>query len=199
MKNTFFKFASVAVVALTLAQAAQATPLALPSITGNIGFTGRVTLNTDSAATATRVDFWVNPTVNGTSGSFNSLANGTAVTMVSPWDFNSGAVSSFWSVGGFTFDLTGSSITSQGGNPGTSAFVNVSGTGMVKAAGYNDTSIVWNFSTQDPIIPGNPQLETPDSFTFSVSHVAVPDGASTIALLGFAVSGVSLLRKKIAA
>ena len=195
MKNTFIKFASVAVVALSLVQTVSATMIGTP-ITGTIGFTGRVTLNTGSAATATQVSSWVNPVVQGTSGSFVGITNGTPVTIVQPWNFNSGAVANFWSVGGFTFNLISSSITSQGGTPGSSAFVNASGYGTVTDGNPADTAtILWNFSTQDPSIAG---VEVP-TFTFSSSHVTVPDGASTVALLGFALTGASLLRKKFAA
>ena len=190
MKNTFLKFAGVTAVALALVQSLQATP-----ITGNIGFTGRVALNTGSAATASSVLAWINPNVNGTSGSFNSVATGTPVTFSAPpWAFNSGSVTAFWTVGGFTFDLTESSVTAQGGNQGTTAFVNVSGSGTVYGNNYDKTTIIWNFSTQDPKIVGDV-----DSFTFSASHVATPDGASTIALLGLALSGAGMLRKKFAA
>ncbi len=192
MKNSLLKIASVATVAFALAQSLQANP-----ITGTIGFTGRVVLDTDSAATATQVSSWVNPTVNGTSGSFTSVANGTAATITQPWSFNTGLMTSFWSAGGFTFDLAGSSITSQGGNPGTTAYLNVSGYGLVSGNGYEATTMIWNFSSQDPKIAG--VNDNADSFTFSASNIAVPDGASTIALLGFALTGASMLRKKFVA
>ena len=191
MKNKFIKFAGVAVVALACVQAVSAAP-----IVGTIGFTGRVALDTSTASTASQVVAWVNPKVNGTSGDFSTLADGTAVSIVSPWNFASGAISSFWTCGAFTFDLTMSSITGQGGVAGISGYVNVSGIGVVHAAGYDDTTIIWNFSSQDPQIIGNP-----NSFTFSVSQVSVsvPDAASTLVLMGMALTGVGLLRKKLAA
>ena len=188
MKNTFIKFAGILTLALALVQSTQAN-----QIVGSIGFTGRVALDTDTASTASKVVAWVNPKVNGTSGDFTSLADGTAVSIVSPWNFASGAISSFWTCGAFTFDLTSSSVTSRGGIPGISGFVSVSGIGIVHAAGYDDTVIVWNFSSQDPKIIGSP-----DSFTFSVSQVTVPDGAATVSLLGLGLAGASLLRRKFA-
>lgn len=191
MKNKFIKFAGVAAIALTFSQGVQAA-----SIVGTIGFTGRVALDTGTAATASKVVSWINPKVNGTSGDFSVLADGTAVSIFSPWNFASGSISSFWTCGAFTFDLTSSSITSHGGVAGISGFVNVSGIGVVHAAGYDDTTIIWNFSSQDPKIIGNP-----DSFTFSVSQVSVsvPDAASTLMLLGLALTSAGLLRKKLAA
>ena len=190
MKNTFVKYASLVAVALALAQTLQANPM----ITGTIGFTGRVSMDTGSSATATQVSTWVNPHVNGTSGSFTGIADGTAATITQPWSFNSGSIGGFWSVGGFTFDLGSSSITGQGGTPGTTGFVNVSGIGMVYGNGYAKTTMLWNFSSQDPII-----ATSPDSFTFSASNMATPDGAMTLGLLGSALTAVSLMRRKFAA
>ncbi len=190
MKNTLTKIAGVAAVALALVSA-QAAP-----ISGQIGFTGRVGLNTGSAATATAVTSWITPTVSGTSGSFTGIANGTSVFIVSPWSFNSGAIAGFWSVGGFTFNLISSSITGQGGTPGSTAYVNVSGTGIVSDGNSaNDQTILWNFSTQDPAIVGSPSAQ----FTFSASNTTIPDGGATIALLGLALTGAGMLRKKLVA
>lgn len=190
MKNTFLKYATLVAVALASIQSLHATP-----IVGTIGFTGRVALDTGSTATASKVVAWVNPKVNGTSGDFSSLADGTAVSIKSPWNFASGSITKFWTCGAFTFDLTSSKIISQGGIIGISGFVNVSGVGVVHNVGFDDTIIIWNFSSQDPRIIGSP-----DSFTFSVSQVTtVPDGAVTIALLGLALTSASLLRRQFAA
>ena len=198
MKKTFAKFVSAAVVVWALVQSTQAAPIA-----GTIGFTGRVQLDSGSSSTANSVVGWVNPTVNGASGDFTSLV-GSAVVIKSPWNFNTAAstpgITDFWKVGGFSFELTSSSITAQGGAAGTSGFVNVSGIGIVRSANFSDTTIVWNFSTQDPKIVG--QNGNPDTFTFSVSQVtagqlSVPDGALTVTLLGFALTGVGLFRKKL--
>jgi hypothetical protein len=195
MKTTIFKFIGVMAVGLSLAQAVQASQMS-----GTIGFTGRVVLNTGTASTASQVIAWLSPTVNGTSGDFGSVANGTSVNMINatPWSFVSGSVTAFWQVGGFSFDLIGSSVLSQGGVAGTTGFVNVTGTGTVSGNGFDPTTIIWNFSTQDPAIRGNP-----DSFTFSMSHVAtptrVPDGGLTVAAFALALTGTALLRKKLAA
>jgi len=107
--KTFFKLASIVAVTAALVQTIQATP-----IVGNIGFTGRATYDTGSAGTATGVVGWTNSIVNGTTGNFTTVANGTSVAFAAPWSFNSGAVANFWSVGGFTFNLLSSWITYQG-------------------------------------------------------------------------------------
>ena len=94
MKSNLIKFFGGAAVALALVQSVQAT-----QISGTIGFTGRVALNTGSASTAKQVVGWVNPTVNGASGDFLPYVNtgtattlGSSVTIFSPWSFNSGAI-----------------------------------------------------------------------------------------------------------
>jgi hypothetical protein len=195
--NSIIKFAGVAIVACALTQSIQATP-----VTGNIGFTGGVTYDTSSAGTATEVTSWINPIVTLTSGVFATpspfaVASGTPVSFTgSTWSFNSGAISSFWSVGGFTFNLVSSVIVSQqpGLNPGQTGYVVVSGTGMVSGNGFTPTVMDWSFTSQDPKAGSNP-----DSWTFSASANSVPDGGATVMLLGLALSAVALLKKKLTA
>jgi hypothetical protein len=198
MKNSFTKIAVVAVVALALVQSLQATP-----IVGNIGFTGRAQLNTASASTATSVVGWVNTRVNGTDGAFTSVADNTAVAFLAPWFFSTpnagnvgglGFINNFWSVGGFTFQLLSSSVVAQGGVAGSTGYVTVSGTGIVSGNNYENTILSWSFTSQDPSLGS-----TSPSFTFSASSNSLPDGGATVALLGIALSGVGLLRKKLVA
>src|ERR1039457_3165365 len=195
MKKTM-KFAGVAALALALTQSLQAIP-----VTGNIGFTGGAVLSGPitpvSAANATGVATWISPVVTLTSGSFTVIPNTTAVAIAAPWLFASGA-SPFWTVsfGGetFVFNLLTSGITAHGGTPGVSGFVVVNGTGTVTGSGnhaYSATAMSWSFTSQDPVIRGNP-----DGWTFSASTSTVPDGASTALLLGAALSGLTLLKRK---
>jgi hypothetical protein len=179
-------------------QQAQAVPMV--QVSGHITFAGTVTLNTTSAATATAVvaGGWHgaagtgNPEVMSRDGDFATfVANGAPVTFTAlQWNFNSGAIPSFWAVGGFTFNLTSSVITSQGGIPGVSGFVTVGGSGFVSGNGFASTFGTWSFSTQDPAA-GNPPV-----FSFSASSGTVPDSGSTVALLGLALAGVEALRRK---
>lgn len=175
-------------------------------ITGNIGITGGATYNTSSAASATAVTDWINPVVNLSSGVFASpsvfaLTAGEAVSMAAPWNFNTTSpINSFWSVGGFTFQLLSSFILQQGGTPGQTGYVVVEGTGLVSGNGYDATQMSWMFTSQDP-----KGRNSPDAWTFSASGASststtpppgVPDGGSTAILLGVALSGVGLLKKK---
>jgi hypothetical protein len=181
-------------------QQAQAAP-----INGNITFAGSVELNTSSAATATGVilNGWHGgsttpisgaPQVQSRDGDFATFVTvGDGTAFASPWSFNSGAIPNFWSVDNFTFNLISSAITSQGGTPGTSGFVFVTGTGTASGNGFTSTPGVWRFSTQDPSAGSPPQ------FSFSAS-TAVPE-ASTVALFGIGVLGLigrQFLRRKAA-
>jgi hypothetical protein len=135
-------------------------------INGTITFRGGAELNSGSVNTATRVTGWLNgsggpPTVVSRSGSFTSVPVGASVAMTAPWIFGSGQPA-LWSVGGFTFNLTTSTITHQG-NDGLLA---VSGTGTITGHGFNATPGSWRFSTQNP--PAN------NVFSFSASTTATP-------------------------
>lgn len=189
------------VAALLLA----ATQVHAVPVTGSIGFTGGATFNTSSASTATQVTSWVSPQVTLDSGVFAvpsvfAITPGTAVAFApGAWNFNTTTpINSFWSVGGFTFELLSSSVTSQGGTPGSSGYVAVSGTGIVSGNGYDPTSMSWSFTSQDPKAG-----VAPDSWTFSASGTTsggtgVPDGGSTAMFLGAALSGLAFLKKKVA-
>ena len=182
MKKTLLKYLGVAALAFAVSSTASAA-----LINGAITFAGGVTLNSPSAGTATGVTGWDDPVVESRSGDFAGFTSeGDAVSLVSPWSFNSGAVANFWSVGGFSFDLLSSSIVFQ-----NSTFVVVSGTGTLKGNGFEDTVGTWSFSTQNPAANG--------VFSFSASGASVPDGGTTAALLGAALVGLSLLARRRAA
>jgi hypothetical protein len=171
---------------LQLSLAPPATP-----IVGNITFAGRVTLDSGSVNTATMVQTWSGnsttptaglPQVASRDGSFTSFVTAGDGTLFSPnWSFNSGAVSNFWSVDGFTFSLTSSNILSQTGN----GFLVVAGTGTVSGNGFLATPGSWSFTTQDPAANGQ--------FSFSGSTAAVPEG-STVSLLMIGVLGLAAIQ-----
>ena len=188
MKNrsskTILVFLALGLISCALCvQQAQAVP-----ITGAITFAGGVTLDTGTVNTATKVLTWLDesgdmPTVQSGSGSFAGL-DGQTVTFAPSWSFNSGAVMSFWSVGGFTFDLIASHIVFQGGG-----FLAVYGTGSITGNGFNDQFVSWSFSAQDD--PSN------GIFSFSGGSEAIPDGGATVALMGLALAGIEGIRRKL--
>jgi hypothetical protein len=182
IKTMMKKLLTLAILATSLVSS-----FAVP-ITGNILFTGNVLLDSPSAGTATKVTAWPLATVSGRDGSFVGFVSaGNAVAIAAPWSFNSGAIANFWTVGGFTFDLTSSAITSQDGSS-----VHVNGIGLLSGNGYTSTVGSWSFTTQDP------SLGTGE-FSFSASGASVPDGGSTLALMGGAVLALGAFRRKLAA
>lgn len=197
------KFLAVTTVVLALVPKLLAT-----SITGAIGIGGSVTFNTTSAATATQVTSWIAPHVTLDSGTFAASPNQfaitpgpTAVVIFAPgvWNFNTTSqINNFWAVGGFTFQLLSSFVVTRTGTPGTSGYVVVDGTGIVSGHGYTPTQMSWSFTATDPGV-GNPISWTFNASVNSTTPNSVPDGGSTIALLGLALSGVTCMRKKFAA
>jgi hypothetical protein len=183
MKN-IFKIVAAAAVAVVLTQAAHAVP-----ITGNIGFSGTANLNSTSANTATEVVSWgtnmVGTAFSGTFASFGSITAGQGVILASPWTFNSGVLNNFWTVGGFTFDLSSSSIFTQAGG-----LLYVVLTGTVTGNGFSASAFSGSISLQDPSANGQ------SAFTESLSFGSVPDGATTVLLLGATLSGLALLKRK---
>jgi VPDSG-CTERM motif len=159
------------------------------SITGYINFAGAVRYDTNSLLTATRVTQWKNSTVLGaaTTGDFAAFTfDGEHVTMAHTWIFNPSTVTpALWRVGGFTFDLTSSTIVSQ-----TVNFLNITGTGTVTGNGFDPTPGEWSFTST------NSNGHTRSTFGFQSQTNAVPDGGATAALLGLALTGVEVLRRK---
>src|SRR2546423_8495557 len=130
-------------IAIVSALASALTANAIP-FSGNINFTGGVTLDS-SAGTASQVLTWTSASVLAVDGSFIPfVAAGNSVAISAPWSFNSGAIANFWTVGGFTFDLIGSVITSQTPNS-----VSVSGSGTLTGHGFDPSVGTWTFTTQD--------------------------------------------------
>lgn len=173
-----------------LAQQAQAN-----TIQGSISFAGAVQFDTNSLATATSVNTWLdifgNPGFSsvapGATGDFSGIPAGTQATMAQPWIFSpSTPTPGLWSVGGFTFDLLSSAIVTQ-----NATFLNITATGIISGNGFDPTAGTWSFTTQSS--GGRPGT----LFSFSADSSAVPDGGSSVALLGLALTGVEVLRRKL--
>jgi len=180
----------LAILAAGLATTGFVSPQAnAASINGAITFAGGAIYDTMSLATATRVNTFLDVTVMSDDGDFASFVNvGDSVTMAEPWIFTpSTPTPGLWSVGGFTFDLASSTVVLQ-----NSDFLVISGTGTVSGNGFDPTPMTWDFTSQSPDANG--------VFSFSASGNAgggVPDGGTTVALLGFALTGLEILRRRI--
>jgi hypothetical protein len=164
-------------------QQAQAT-----AINGNINFAGSVTFSTNSLLTATTVTSWINAHVEaGGTGDFAGIPMNTPVAVTAGWAFSpSTPTPGLWSVAGFTFDLLSSTVTQR-----TASSLTVEGSGIVSGNGFDPTAMTWAFTTQ------NAGGRTRAIFSFSANGNAVPDGGSAVALLGLALTGLEVLRRKL--
>jgi VPDSG-CTERM motif len=156
------------------------------TIQGSITFSGGATLDTGDANTAHAVTSFQNTVVQSVDGDFDTFINALdSATFSAPWVFNpSTPKAALWSAGGFTFDLLTSTIVMQG-----MGFLTVSGNGTILGNGFDGTSGTFNFSTQNPGSNG--------IFSFSAAGQTVPDGGSAVALLGLALTGIEVLRRKL--
>jgi VPDSG-CTERM motif len=163
-------------------------------INGDVQFAGEVQLDTNSLATATTVVTWFDvfhnagfSSVTSATGDFGGIAPGTQASMPNAWIFNpSTPTPGLWSVGGFIFDLLSSTIVTQ-----TAKNLSIEGSGIVSGNGFDNTAMNWSFTTQSA---GG---VTRTTFSFSANGLAVPDGGSAVALLGLALTGIEILRRKL--
>ena len=170
------------VIAGGFALSAQATP-----ITGILNIAGTADFNTNSLTTASAATFTDVIVLGGNSGTFAGFAVGTPVVMASYTFDPSTITNGLWSVNGFTFNLTASTVQL----PRTATFLSISGTGTITGpAGFDPTQGMWAFTSQNA--SGRPH----DTFSFSANTEAVPDGGMTLALLGAGLMGIAAFRAK---
>jgi hypothetical protein len=163
-------------------------------ITGNITFAGSVSLDMPSVNTATMVTAWHGlatgdkPQVQTRDGTFftSGVMPGDGTTFHAPWTFNSGPISSFWSVDGFTFDLISSNIVHQTGDG--SLFVQ--GTGDVSHSGFTTTLGTFSFTTQDP--------SASSQFSFSAATAVPESGTAVLFAIGATCLAITrFLRRRV--
>jgi protein with PEP-CTERM/exosortase system signal len=134
------------------------------SITGDITIGGSARFNKTALTKASNITGWMTPLVLSDGGFFSPFAApGSDVTMSTPWFFGSSS-SSFvlWSVGGFTFDLTSSSLVSR-----SKKSLSVAGIGTVTGNGFDDATGDWTFTFNQ-----GKGRRHPSSFLFSFSGIA---------------------------
>ena len=204
---------AAAAAALMAAPGVHATPY---EMTGSILVSGSVALNTNSAGTATQLIGWYgddgtgNARVEGADGHFLSYA-GASASSGSAWNFGGGSdptsftaapsLTDFLSVGGMTFYMKDWSIQSQVLNnafagkdlPGA---LTISGRGFVSGPDFLTTFGTWIFTTID--------VDGLSKATFSfradnegINPAPVPEGGTTVALLGLAIGALAFLQRKL--
>jgi hypothetical protein len=185
MKSIKLVLASITatVVVAGFALSAHATP-----ITGMLNIGGTATFDTNSLATAKSATFSDELVLGGNTGVFAGFAVGTPVVMASYTFDPSTITNGLWSVNGFTFNLTSSTVVNR-----STTFLSVSGTGIITGpAGFDATPGVWAFTSQNA--GGHPHA----TFSFSANTAAqgVPDSGMTMALLGAGLMGLAAFRAK---
>jgi hypothetical protein len=189
MKSKLIKFSVVAVVAASLSVAAQANP-----ITGTINFDGSATSDNPNFLLATEFTSFSSVTVvSGASGTYGGVAGGTAVSMPNALFFSpvTVPVSPLWTftIGATTYDFN---LTSMTVSYESATQIDLSGSGTLQVTGYTDTPGQWELSANN--VGGAAE------FGFTSSNVAsgVPDGGTTVLLLGAALAGLWLLQRRLA-
>ncbi len=171
-------------ISALLSQNASAIP-----ITGEVSFAGSYTINNPNLALATAFTSFSGVTVSlAPTGDYAGLA-GSAVTMT-PFTFDpfpAGGIVPLWSIvgsPGTTFDLLALNVAFE-----SPTALLLTGTGIARKTGRDNTPGTWILSANT--------LGT--TFSFSSTNSSIPDGGTTVALLGMGLVGVEGLRRKLGA
>ncbi len=184
----------LAISGLALSAQAISTP-----ISGNISFSGTTTIDSTSFVTATRFLSFQNVVVGAPSALSGDYVgtSGAAVT-VTPFIWSPPTASTplnpLWTFvsGGNTYSFDLSILHVDYASP-TGLLLSGLGTGLITGPGMEklNTTGTWDFSSQ---------TLGQTSFTFSstttVPSAAVPDGGSTVAMLGASLLGLSIMKRK---
>jgi hypothetical protein len=196
MKSSIIQYLATAVVAAGLTLTAQAT-----SITGGISFSGGpVAVDTGDLATGTTITSFGDVRVASVSGDYTAVAVGISVRISTGFQFKPALIPNptvdVWVItapifaGGanYSFDLSNIQNVSQGVDVNGTHFLSITGTGMLHITGFTDTAGSYLLTA----------TSAASTFSFSSSNAALPDGGATVMLLGAALSGLALIRRKLA-
>lgn len=144
---------------------------------------------TPNIGAATGIQSWSLAEVEEGSGSFDTVIDGTAVFFSQPWVFNpSTSMTPLWTIAGpenFKFNMSSSTTVFQNGS-----FLGIQGTGTLTGTGFEDTAGTWLFTSQGAA------AKNKFSWSSSAAANAVPDGSTSIVLLGGSLLGIFGLRRK---
>lgn len=172
-------------------------------ITGSINFEGgTATLNAASVVAATSLTFGGSPIVSGAlgvapTGSFAGTQGAGVTYVASGFQFapilDPNPVNPLWTftLDGLTYSFNLQSVTSS---VGVGPSLDLAGTGLLSITGdnspYDPTEATWSFSTTG---------SGPSTFGFVAGNTAIPDGGTTVMLLGLALAGIGVLKRNILA
>lgn len=166
-------------------------PAFATSITGNIGFTGSVQVNSTLVTTASQVTAWsglCKTLVCVQATDISGITAGDAVTFYAPYNYTTGAIAAFWSVDDFVFDLGSGSIGST-----SATSITLVGIGTLTKSGLNGTTYNWSMTLQDP----NETLGPPRfSFSASAAPTPTPEPASLVLLSAGLIGLGGLVRRR---
>lgn len=188
MINIKSKITAILAVSL-LTAGGLASQASAAQVNGAITLAGGAKFDTNSLASATRVNAFSNVSVKSLDGDFAGFVNvDDPVSMATPWIFSpSTPTPGLWSVGGFTYDLDSATVVLQ-----TADFLLITGTGTISGNGFDPTPGMWSFTSQSPSANGIFSFSAGDQFN------GVPDGGTTASLLGIGLVAVGLLRRRLA-
>jgi hypothetical protein len=172
-----------------------AAPAAMLSADHIIDIAGTVRLDSTSLASATTIEQWLLPLqvdaglVVATEGSAFAGYSGSVATMNQSLQFGMGA-DPLWVANGYSFTLDSAqfSVLTLAGQP----FLIGAGMGTITGNGITPTPAEWAFSTQGRL---SESIVAYSSRTAALPQ-SVPDGGSAIALLGLALGGMEVLRRR---
>ena len=202
MKTGMMKLLAGAAIS-TWVIAAQAIP-----ITGSISFGGTAVLGNESGdpvtlANATKFTSISAVVQFGASGSFSGVSYPTPATW-SPFTFvpPTSSIVPLWTLtsGGMVFSFDSTSMTTA--YDAAAGTLDIAGTGVAHIVDtssnpviYDDTAGTWTMTvtSRGTLFTFNDTTIIPPT----IPPIAVPDGGMTLALLGTALSGLALLRRKL--
>lgn len=187
-----FRKTAMAAAVTTMLLAAGSNAAHAAPISGTINFrengtallTGGAGQNGYNTAVATGVN-WANNVgniqVTTFTGNITGLTAYTTTGTLADFTFNpSTAINPLWTMGAYSFAATSFGITSQ-----NASFLNVTGFGTMKNAGFEDTAGIFTYTANATGV---------DSFSWAASSSAVPL-PGTVALLGLGLTGLGLARR----
>ena len=194
MKKTILAVLAMGALSCALfSQQAQAA-----QVTGEIHMAGDIVFDSVDLSSSTAVNHWISvqnnlekATTFGATGDFATIPTGTEADMAHPWTFSpSTPTAPLWNIAalGFSFDLNNIiSVTKIGDN-----FLNILASGVVHATGFDDTAALFSFTVN------NPDGLTHLTYSFANATVTipgVPDGGTTVMLLGAALGALGMARR----